>query len=184
MCLFTPPAFAVYSFAAYQQRNGSGWVDMGALFCTKVFNRPKTVSHPCTNQAWHGVTTLIETNTLQLSRTGNCCMMKCGQKKTYLVNFGMTWLSCAVLSSGLYLYIWYVSSLSVPWCKTDSTYSYNTNRPTICLVKYTKAATRIFLHFGNRQMDGWTNRWTSSMRKALWLNNVNLGGSIQFSISH
>ena len=184
MCLFTPRASAVYSFAAYQQRNGSGWVDMGALFCTKVFNRPKTVSHPCTNQAWHGVTTLIETNTLQLSQTGNCCMMKCRQKKTSLVNFGMRWLSCVVLSSGIYLYIWYVSSLSVPWCKTDSTYSYNTNRPTICLVKYTKAATRIFLHFGNRQTDGRTNRWTSSMRKALRLNNVNLGGSIQFSISH
>jgi len=35
------------------------------------FTRPKTVTHPCTNRAWRRVTTLIKTNVLLLSQTGN-----------------------------------------------------------------------------------------------------------------
>jgi len=36
------------------------------------FTRSKTVTHPRTNRAWRRVTTLIKTNVLTLSQTGNC----------------------------------------------------------------------------------------------------------------
>jgi len=35
------------------------------------FTRPTTVTHPGTNRAWGGVTTLLETKVLPLSQTGN-----------------------------------------------------------------------------------------------------------------
>jgi len=46
---------------AYPRRDGTGWVDLGAWFCTEV-------THPGTNRAWRRVTTLIKTNVLPLSQ--------------------------------------------------------------------------------------------------------------------
>jgi len=60
ICLFTPPAFAGYSFQP-AQREGSG---LGAwLSAPRWFTRPKTVTLPGTNRAKRRVTMLIESNT-------------------------------------------------------------------------------------------------------------------------
>jgi len=69
VCLFTSTAYAgTPTRCAYSWRDGSGWVDLGAWFCTIL----KHVTNPATNRASYKVTTMwIEFSALPQSQTSN-----------------------------------------------------------------------------------------------------------------
>ena len=68
MCLFIFPAFAAYSLCLPTE----GWLRLSRPgSALRWFARPKTVTHPGINRVRRKATTLIETNALPLSQTGN-----------------------------------------------------------------------------------------------------------------
>ena len=53
-----------------------GWVGLTDWSQPKWYTRPQTVTHPSTTQAWHRVTSLIETNALPRSQAATCWRVK------------------------------------------------------------------------------------------------------------
>jgi len=71
MCLCTLPPFAGYLFRLPTE----GWFRLSRRevpgFAPRWSTRPKTATHPGINRAWRRIPTLIESNALPLSQTGN-----------------------------------------------------------------------------------------------------------------
>jgi len=81
------PHLGRYSFPV--PLRAGGWVGLGGWLHTKVvcnhFDRPKTVTHPTTNWAWHRVTSLMHPMPLLLCHTATTKLLSVTSKYICLI---------------------------------------------------------------------------------------------------